>query len=53
MDPMVIINECLQAHELFILLEKQGQVMLFSPAGIALLLIDLLAQRSLMHRAVM
>jgi len=43
MDPMEIINECLQMHELFILLEKQGQVMLLSSAGVALLLMDLLA----------
>lgn len=42
MDPMEIINECLQMHELFILLEKQGQVMLLSSAGVALLLMDLL-----------
>lgn len=43
MDPMEIINECLQMHELFILLEKQVQVMLLSSAGVALLLMDLLA----------
>lgn len=51
MDPMEIINECLQVHELFILLEKQGQVMLKSSAGIALLLIDRLELCFLMHGA--
>lgn len=43
MVPMGIMDECLQVHELFILLEKQGQVMLLSSAGIAFLLMDLLA----------
>jgi len=32
-------------------MEKQGQVMLFISAGIALLLMDILAQCSLMHGA--